>query len=120
MTNMMSMMPTRLSISATLVTINSKVSVSCNTSLWLRDIILPTGVLWKNDGERSCRWLNIWVRNWYRMLWLNLGMKMAWMYMAVKYDKDIARKTKATRWRRQDSKGSQAGGVESYPWLMPH
>ena len=42
--SIITMMPTRLSKSEKLCTISSKVSCNCNTSLWLRDIIRPTGV----------------------------------------------------------------------------
>ena len=55
--------PTRLSMSERLCTISSKVSWSWRTSLWLRDMMRPTGVRWKKDGESSCRWLNIPVRS---------------------------------------------------------
>ena len=88
-------MPNKLSMSAMLCTMSSKVSVSCSTSLWLRDMILPTGVRWKKEGDRSCRWLNIWVRKVNRMLWASLGMNTYWTYIALKYTKVTPRKIPA-------------------------
>ena len=51
--SMATMIPTKLSRSDRLWTMSSKDSCSCSTSLWLRDMIRPTGVRWKNDGDNS-------------------------------------------------------------------
>ena len=73
-TSIMTMIPTKLRMSDRLWTMSSNVSCNWSTSLWLRDMMRPTGVRWKKEGDRACRWLNIPVRNENKMPCPTLGM----------------------------------------------